>query len=87
MNIKAKFEIGKTYITRSICDSDCVITGKVVRRTAQSELDSRFCSAIGSASVSVSFQNTLSKKSFIRIKIQTSWYFSVSAGEAKDDKK
>ena len=35
MNIKAKFEIGKTYITRSICDSDCVITGKVVRRTAQ----------------------------------------------------
>ena len=29
-----KFEIGKTYYTRSICDHDCVITGKVIRRTA-----------------------------------------------------
>lgn len=34
MNVKAKFEVGKTYYTRSICDNDCVITGKVIRRTA-----------------------------------------------------
>lgn len=30
-----KFEVGKTYYTQSICDSDCVITGKVLKRTAQ----------------------------------------------------
>lgn len=29
-----RFEIGKTYATRSICDSNCVITGKVLKRTA-----------------------------------------------------
>jgi hypothetical protein len=29
-----KFEVGKTYYTRSICDNDCIITGKVLRRTA-----------------------------------------------------
>lgn len=34
MNIKAKFEVGKTYFTRSICNHDCVITGRVVKRTA-----------------------------------------------------
>ena len=30
----AKFEVGKTYYTHSICDSECVITGKVLKRTA-----------------------------------------------------
>ena len=28
------FEPGKTYYTHSICDHDCVITGRVIRRTA-----------------------------------------------------
>lgn len=31
--IKA-FEVGKTYYTRSICDNDCIIIGRVIRRTA-----------------------------------------------------
>ena len=30
-----KFEVGKTYETRSICDSDCVFSYKVVSRTAK----------------------------------------------------
>lgn len=30
-----KFEIGKTYSMRSICDSDCVWTYTVTARTAQ----------------------------------------------------
>ena len=34
MNEKKVFEVGKTYYTRSICNHDCVITGKVLRRTA-----------------------------------------------------
>lgn len=29
-----KFEVGKTYTTRSICDSDCIFSGKVIKRTA-----------------------------------------------------
>jgi hypothetical protein len=29
-----KFEVGKTYRTRSICDNDCIISGKVLKRTA-----------------------------------------------------
>lgn len=29
-----KFEIGKTYTTASICNSDCVFSYKVVKRTA-----------------------------------------------------
>jgi hypothetical protein len=31
--MKAKFEIGKTYTTRSACDYDCVYRFKVVKRT------------------------------------------------------
>ena len=34
MKIKARFEVGKTYYTRSICDNDCIIRGKVLKRTA-----------------------------------------------------
>ena len=34
MNSNAKFEVGKTYYTRSICNHDCIITGKVLKRTA-----------------------------------------------------
>jgi hypothetical protein len=30
-----KFEIGKTYYTRSICDSDMIIKAKIVKRTAK----------------------------------------------------
>jgi hypothetical protein len=30
-----KFEIGKTYKTRSICDHSCIITVKVLKRTAK----------------------------------------------------
>jgi hypothetical protein len=30
-----KFEVGKTYQTRSICDHDCLITMTVVDRTAK----------------------------------------------------
>lgn len=29
-----KFEIGKTYSTRSICDNNCVIAYKIIARTA-----------------------------------------------------
>lgn len=29
------FEAGKTYTARSVCDSDCIITVKVVSRTAK----------------------------------------------------
>ena len=32
-NIK-RFEVGKTYATSSICDSNCIIAVKVLRRTA-----------------------------------------------------
>lgn len=28
-----KFEIGKTYTTRSVCDHDCVFTIEVIKRT------------------------------------------------------
>jgi hypothetical protein len=31
----AKFEIGKTYFTRSIGDADCIITLEVISRTAK----------------------------------------------------
>ena len=34
MNNVKRFEIGKTYATSSICDSNCIIAVKVVRRTA-----------------------------------------------------
>lgn len=34
MKSKARFEVGKTYYTRSICDNDCIIRGKVLKRTA-----------------------------------------------------
>ena len=30
-----KFEAGKTYFTRSVCDHDCIITVEVVSRTAK----------------------------------------------------
>lgn len=30
-----QFEAGKTYQTRSICDSNCIISVKVVSRTAK----------------------------------------------------
>ena len=33
-NAIKKFEVGKTYYTRSICDHDCIISGKVISRTA-----------------------------------------------------
>jgi hypothetical protein len=29
-----RFEVGKTYATSSICDSNCIIAVKVLRRTA-----------------------------------------------------
>lgn len=32
-NIK-RFEVGKTYATASICDSNCIIAVKILRRTA-----------------------------------------------------
>ena len=28
-----KFQVGKTYWTRSICDADCIISVKVAKRT------------------------------------------------------
>lgn len=28
-----KFQVGKTYSTRSICDSDCIIAVAIVKRT------------------------------------------------------
>ncbi len=31
----AKFETGKTYFTRSVCDHDCIITLDVISRTAK----------------------------------------------------
>ena len=31
----AKFETGKTYFTRSVCDHDCIITFEVIGRTAK----------------------------------------------------
>jgi hypothetical protein len=31
----AKFEIGKTYSTRSICDQNCIFSYTVIGRTAQ----------------------------------------------------
>ena len=34
MKSNAKFEVGKTYYTRSICNHDCIIRGKVLKRTA-----------------------------------------------------
>lgn len=34
-NAKATFEAGKTYWTRSVCDSECVITITVAKRTAK----------------------------------------------------
>lgn len=30
-----KFEAGKTYKTRSVCDSDCIISVEVISRTAK----------------------------------------------------
>lgn len=30
-----KFEAGKTYYTRSVCDADCIVTVKVASRTAK----------------------------------------------------
>lgn len=33
-----KFEIGKTYTTRSICDHECIYTAKVLKRTAKTVL-------------------------------------------------
>jgi hypothetical protein len=30
-----KFEAGKTYATRSICDYECVISATIVKRTAK----------------------------------------------------
>lgn len=32
--MNTKFEVGKTYATTSICDNNCVIKGKVLKRTA-----------------------------------------------------
>ena len=32
--MNTEFEVGKTYATTSICDSNCIITGKVIKRTA-----------------------------------------------------
>lgn len=30
-----KFEVGKTYKTRSICDHSCIISMRVIKRTAK----------------------------------------------------
>jgi hypothetical protein len=30
-----KFEVGKTYSTRSICDSECIFSFEVLKRTAK----------------------------------------------------
>lgn len=35
MNDVAKFEAGKTYSTRSICDHNCIITVTIAKRTAK----------------------------------------------------
>lgn len=34
-NTNTTFEVGKTYWTRSVCDSECVITITVAKRTAK----------------------------------------------------
>ena len=34
-NAKNTFEVGKTYWTRSVCDSECIITITVAKRTAK----------------------------------------------------
>lgn len=34
-NAKNAFEVGKTYWTRSVCDSECIITITVAKRTAK----------------------------------------------------
>lgn len=34
-NQVAKFEVGKTYYTRSICNHDCIFSVKVLKRTAK----------------------------------------------------
>ena len=31
----AKFEAGKTYVGRSVCDADCIIRVRVAKRTAK----------------------------------------------------
>ena len=31
----SKFEVGKTYSTRSLCDHTCVISATIVKRTAK----------------------------------------------------
>ncbi len=33
-NTIKRFEVGKTYATSSICDSNCIIAVKILRRTA-----------------------------------------------------
>lgn len=30
-----KFEVGKTYQTRSICDHNCIVSVRIVKRTAK----------------------------------------------------
>lgn len=35
MNSIIKFEIGKTYSTRSICDHNCIISVTIAKRTAK----------------------------------------------------
>lgn len=32
---KGKFEVGKTYYTRSICNHDCIFRATIVKRTAK----------------------------------------------------
>lgn len=36
MSQVVKFEPGKTYATRSVCDADCIIRATIDRRTARS---------------------------------------------------
>lgn len=60
-----KFEIGKTYSMRSICNQDCVWTYTVTARTAKTITISdgkRF----GSAGLSRRLLNTETPKPFIR---------------------
>lgn len=35
MDTITKFEVGRTYATRSICDHECIFRAKVVARTAK----------------------------------------------------
>lgn len=35
-NTETKFEAGRTYYTRSVCDHECIFRFEVVRRTARS---------------------------------------------------